>query len=320
MSEMEVFRQSTKAQAGCTIGRAKGRVEWFQRSRRTSVRSKRLCGAASVAAMCVIAILAAQSSHAQTYKVLYSFQGIPDGMGPTGGVIQDATGNLYGTTTGGGVGGGGTVFKLNKTTGKETVLYSFCTANNCSDGLIPWAGVIQDTKGNLYGTTTGGAGIVFKVNKARQETVLYSFLGMPDAGYPRFADGVIRDANGNLYGSTYGGGTFGFGAVFKLSPMGKETVLYSFTGGADGNGPINGVIRDAKGNLYGTTTGGGEKHCQRGCGVVFKVDKTGKETGALQLQGRVRRGVPFNAGLIQDSRPKRISSWRERDIQQARVC
>jgi uncharacterized repeat protein (TIGR03803 family) len=275
------------------------------------VRPKRLCRAASVAATCVIAILAAQSSQAQTYKVLYSFQGIPDGTGPTGGVIQDATGNLYGTTTGGGVAGGGTIFKLSKT-GKETVLYSFCTANNCSDGLSPYAGVIQDTKGNLYGTTTAGAncigrsdpgcGIVFKVNNAGQETVLYTFLGVPDAGYPRFADGVIRDASGNLYGSTYGGGTFGYGAVFKLSPTGKETVLYSFTGGADGASPEGGVIRDAKGNLYGTTSGGGEKHCQFGCGVVFRLNEAGKETVLYSFKGGSDGGSPVNVGLIQDAK------------------
>jgi uncharacterized repeat protein (TIGR03803 family) len=210
MSVMATFRQSTKAQAGVRLVPFEGPSGVFQSRRKTTVISKRLCRAASVAATFLVAILAAQSAQAQTYKVLHAFTGGADGHTPWAGVIQDGKGNLYGTTQYGGPTDAGTVFRLNKTTGKETVLYSFCTATNCPDGSAPEAGVIQDAQGNLYGTTTAGGncvgfrnpgcGVVFKVNKAGQETVLYSFLGMPDAGVPEWADGVIRDANGNLYG------------------------------------------------------------------------------------------------------------------------
>ena len=96
----------------------------------------------------------AQSAQAQTYKVLHAFIGRADGHTPWAGVIQDGKGNLYGTTQYGGPTDAGTLFRLNKTTGKETVLYSFCTATNCPDGSAPEAGVIQDGQGNLYGTTT----------------------------------------------------------------------------------------------------------------------------------------------------------------------
>ena len=127
------------------------------------------------------------------------------------------------------------------------------------------AGVIRDPAGNLYGTTslggTGGGGVVYELG-----TVLYSFTGGADGGGP---NGVIRDSAGNLYGTTTYGGTGypGWGVVYKLDTAGQETVLYSFTGGADGSKPQAGVIRDSAGNLYGTTNGGGKY----GGGVVFKL-------------------------------------------------
>jgi uncharacterized repeat protein (TIGR03803 family) len=115
--------------------------------------------------------------------------------------------------------------------------------------------VIRDFAGNLYGTTYYGGGsnvgVVFKVNPAGQETVLYTFTGAADGGNP-YA-GVILSA-GNLYGTAVNGGAFGKGVVFKLNPTtGQETVLYSFTDGADGGNPYGGVIFDTAGNLYGTT-------------------------------------------------------------------
>jgi uncharacterized repeat protein (TIGR03803 family) len=148
--------------------------------------------------------------------------------------------------------------------------------------------LIHDSAGNLYGTTyyggANGAGTVFKVASTGTESVLYSFTGGSDGKWPQGR--LVRDSLGNLYGTTYGGGLMncdgglhGCGVVFKLDTTGMETVLYSFTGATDGASPTAGLIRDGAGNLYGTTYAGGEANCplkgSAGCGVVFKVSKTG---------------------------------------------
>jgi uncharacterized repeat protein (TIGR03803 family) len=226
--------------------------------------------------------------------VLYSFTGGADGSSPNG-LIRASAGDLYGTTTyGGGASGAGVVFKVDAS-GHETVLYSFTGG---ADGAYPVAGVIRDSAGNLYGTTYGGgasgAGVVFKVDTSGNETVFYSFTGAADGGNP--AAGVIRDSAGNLYGTTiYGGGASGAGVVFKVDASGHETVLYSFTGGADGGNSDAGVIR-AAGNLYGTTTGGGAS----GAGVVFKVDMSGDETVLYSFTDGADGGNPY-AGVVRDS-------------------
>jgi uncharacterized repeat protein (TIGR03803 family) len=219
--------------------------------------------------------------------VLYTFTGGTDGGGPQADLIRDKEGNLYGTTAYGGDPscspyGCGTVFKVD-TSGHETVLYSFTATNG--DGANPKAGLIRDAAGNLYGTTTDGGtagctgngftgcGTVFKLDINNKESILYSFTGTGgDGGNPHA--GLILDAAGNLYGTTSYGGFPGAGTVFMLDPSGKETVLYSFTGRLDGGGPY-GLVRDAAGNLYGTTIGGGNPKCGgghgAGCGVVFKI-------------------------------------------------
>jgi uncharacterized repeat protein (TIGR03803 family) len=226
--------------------------------------------------------------------VLYSFTGGADGSQPHAGVIRDSAGNLYGTTHFGGTFQSGVVYKLDKT-GKETVLYSFTGG---TDGGYPSTGVIRDSVGNLYGTTgregASNWGAVYKVDTAGQETVLYSFAGGVDGGDPG-RGGVIRDSMGNLYGTTLFGGTFSSGVVYKLDKTGKETVLYSFTGGADGGEPLGGVIRDSAGNLYGTTAGGGVS----GWGAVYKLDKTGQETVLYSFTGRADGSGP--SGVIRDS-------------------
>jgi uncharacterized repeat protein (TIGR03803 family) len=254
--------------------------------------------------------------------VLYSFTGGADGRYPgAGSLIWDAKGNLYGTASGGGNMSGchnqgcGVVFKVNKER-KETVLYTFTGG---ADGSSPQAGLIWDAEGNLYGTTVDGGdmsgchndgcGVVFKVNRERKETVLYTFTGGADGANP-FA-GVIWDAKGNLYGTDYDGGDAsgcnqGCGTVFKLNKSNKETVLYSFTAGADGEIPSAGVIWDAKGNLYGTTTDGGDgSGCQNngwnGCGTVFKLNKSNKETVLYSFTGGADEGYP-QAGLIWDAK------------------
>ena len=341
------------------------------------MRPIRLCVVANLAAACLTTILTAQSAQLEPdkEKVLYKFcaqSGCTDGYWPYAKVIQDARGNLYGTTSFGGAHNGGTVFELSNAGGKwkETVLYSFCSQSGCADGYSPWAGLVQDAKGNLYGTTiyggtgcsnescgtvfklskTGGSwketvlhsftnqpdgvnpyaglwlgsnddlygttavggannnGTVFKVSNNGTETVLYSFAGATnDAGAPEA--GVIRDTKGNLYGTTYYGGTgkcktgrLGCGVLFKLDAAGTETILHSFTGRSDGGYPKAGVIRDAAGNLYGTTTSGGafDSYCPHGCGVVFKVAASGKESVLYRFTGGTDGDAP-QAGLIRDS-------------------
>jgi uncharacterized repeat protein (TIGR03803 family) len=178
------------------------------------------------------------------------------------GVIPDPEGNLYGTTINGGTSaqhggtGVGRGVQAGHQAGQETVLYNFTGG---ADGAQPRGGVTRDSAGNLYGTTySGGAagqGVVFKLDTAGHETVLYSFAPTADGGSPEA--GVIRDSAGNLYGTTYYGGALSHGAVYKLDTAGQETVLYSFTGGADGGYPVAGVILDSAGNLYGTTGAGG---------------------------------------------------------------
>ncbi len=246
--------------------------------------------------------------------VLYGFCSIfpscADGEFPQAGLIQDTVGNLYGTTESGGANGYGTVFKVDPT-GQETVLYSFCSVPNCTEGSAPQAGLIQDGVGNLYGTAAfGGAngdGMVFKVDTSGNETVLYSFCSIQncaDGAEP--VAGLIQDAQGNLYGTTYLGGLYnpyvpgGYGTVFKLGPTGQETVLYNFCPAQghcpDGANPWAALIQDSAGNLYGTTSGGGTY----GVGTVFKVDTAGQEAVLHSFGSGKDGGVP-RAGLIQDA-------------------
>jgi len=219
--------------------------------------------------------------------VLHNFTGGTDGGTPFAGVVRDPAGNLFGTTNVGGSSGAGVVYKVDPA-GHETVLYNFTGGN---DGGYPEAGVILDTEGNLYGTTqrggAAGSGVVFKLDTARQETVLYTFAGMPDGSYPEA--GVIRDAAGTLYGTTYYGGAWGDGTVYKVDAAGHETILYSFTGQADGGYPQTALIRDSAGVLYGT--------CE---GVVYRVDTPGHEKVLYTFTGG-SDGGNANSGLIRDS-------------------
>jgi uncharacterized repeat protein (TIGR03803 family) len=241
-----------------------------------------------------------QASEAQTFKVLYNFGG-PGGSEPIAGVIADRAGNLYGATSQGGSNGFGAVFEL-ALTGGETVLYSFAGG---SDGAYPSAGLLLDAAGNLYGTAeaggdfgsscpiSGGCGVIYKVSPQGKETVLYSFTGGSDGYEP--TSNLLRDAAGNLYGvapvgglttSCVQGGFSGCGVVFKLTRTGQEEVLYTFTGGSDGWGPTYGLIRDAAGNLYGTTAGGGDfTSCPFGCGVIYKLDTAGNESVLYTFTG-----------------------------------
>jgi uncharacterized repeat protein (TIGR03803 family) len=235
--------------------------------------------------------------------VLYNFLCAPgDGAYPAAALVRDSAGNLYGTTSGGGAFGPGfgTVFKLDPA-GHETVLHSFNFDG--VDGAYPYAGLLMDPAGNLYGTTNGGGpsgyGTVFKLDPAGNETILYSFTGGSDGAFP-YA-GLIADSSHNLFGTTYGGGTSsncngGCGSVFKLDPSGTETVLHSFTGGSDGSVPYAGLIMDSSGNLYGTTSSYG---ATSGFGTVFKLLPSGAETVLYRFTGGNDGATPF-ASLVRD--------------------
>jgi uncharacterized repeat protein (TIGR03803 family) len=249
-----------------------------------------------------------------TETVLHTFTG-NDGAIPAAGVILDSRGNLYGTTLyGGNVGGGGgectdgcgTAFEL-ASGGALTVLYAFCSQVNnvgtCIDGEDPYAGLIADQSGNLYGTTLRGGtapgdgqGVVFELAAGGGESVLYSFGSVLDDGNEPFA-GLIADSAGNFYGTTEQGGDWGAGTVFKLSPGGTEAMPYSFYpySQKNGTGP-NGVIMDGGGNLYGTIRLGGKYNF----GAVFRLD-VNRKLRLLHSFAAGDDGAYPNAGLAMDA-------------------
>ena len=256
-------------------------------------------------------LLLVRSAAAQTFIELYPFNSsgnLADGGWPEAGVTKDASGNLYGTTFFGGTGTGcdiyfdgcGTVFKLDSS-GTETVLHSFGGASGAlNDGWNPTARVVLDTAGNLYGTTGyGGAhghGVVFKVDSAGNETVLYSFAGGRDGARPNA--GLVLDTTGNLYGTTQYGGRGcdhqGCGTVFEITPAGEETVLYRFKDGQDGASPLGGVALDSSGNIYGTTWLGGS----HGYGTVFLIDSSGNGTVLHSFAGGSDGANPMAAPVL----------------------
>jgi len=233
-----------------------------------------------------------------TEKLLHRFQGGSDGGNPAGGLLN-VNGALYGTTvTGGGSGcsgnyGCGTVFSITPS-GRETVLHRFGVG---SDGAWPDAGLI-DVNGTLYGTTYYGgsynAGTIFSVTTTGTENVLYSFAGGTDGAGP---EAPLLNVKGTLYGTTpYGGGTEcesgkGCGTVFSVTMTGTEKVLHSFDG-SDGEYPYDNLT-NVKGDLYGTTEGGGS----HGVGTVFSVTTTGKEKVLHSFGSRSDGFDPF-ANLI----------------------
>ena len=246
--------------------------------------------------LAILLVSSTQLAQAQTFSVLYTFGNGTDGGTPYAGLVRDSAGNLYGTTFAGGTGSSGTVFMVDPN-GKETVLHNF---KGKADGASPIAGLVRGPRGTLYGTTVeGGAsnyGTVLKLNKAGKETVLHSF-NRQDGSY---ADaGLLRDSAGNLFGATVKGGTANLGTVFELDTTGKQTVLHSFTGGADGKFcyTYGRLIRDAAGNFYGTTLAGGASDQ----GTVFKLDTTGQETVLYSFTGGADGGYPY-AGLVLDKK------------------
>jgi len=200
-------------------------------------------------------------------SVLYNFKGNAfhggaKGSQPLSGVMRKA-GDLYGTTYDGGASDYGAVYRLSAS-GRITVLHSFVY----TDGHSPSAGVVRDSAGNLYGAAPGGAndaGVLYKIDTSGNFTVLHAFTGGADGGG---ASAVILDSAGHLYGTASFGGGSGHGLVYEFDSSDNNlTVLYNFTGGADGSEPEAALLRDKAGNLYGTTYGGGTN----GDGVVFEL-------------------------------------------------
>ena len=214
-----------------------------------------------------------------TESVLYQFDPISriDGYRPTGGLIFDASGNIYGTTALGGMFGAGTVFQLTPSQAgwTETVLYNF--GQSQSDGTSPNGNLVIDRAGNIIGTTAGGGdpdcgcGTIFQVThngSGWTETILHAFTFQPDGAYP--SGGLISDAAGNLYGGTRLGGSSLGGAMYQLMPSnGGYTfqVLYSFTSTADFEGPVGIPAVDSNGSVYAATWSQGAN----GQGNIFKL-------------------------------------------------
>lgn len=206
--------------------------------------------------------------------VLHSFTG---GYAYPSGLTLDSAGNLYGFEYATNANGG--IFKITPD-GTFSVVYNFCSLNNCADGSMPTGRLILSNAGNFYGATNRGGtfnqGTVFELTPEYTESVLYSFTGGGDGGNP--VGKLTQDAAGNIYGVTYAGGTAAAsGTVFKITTTGTESVLYSFcqqTNCVDGAHPLGPLARDTAGNLYGTTMFGGTHNS----GLVFKVTPKGAES------------------------------------------
>ncbi len=282
---------------------------------------QRASAARLLAAAFVLTMLVAQPSPAQTFNVIYNFN-LQTGQSPWSGPTMDRAGNLYGTTFNGGSSGNGIAYKLTRVGAGWifTPLYSFAGG---SDGAHPYAGVTIGPDGAIYGATyygggSGcglGCGTVYRLAPppttcnstlcAWNETVLYRFNGSADGALPFAA--VAFDQAGNLYGTTLSGagngcGGNGCGIVYKLTRSGvnwTESIVHTFTGGTDGSSPRAGITLDSAGNLYGTTTLGGNY----GYGVVFQMTPSGggwNENVLYTFTGGADGGSPLS-GVIFDS-------------------
>jgi uncharacterized protein (TIGR03437 family) len=219
----------------------------------------------------LLLIAGSVACEAQTVTAFASFD-LTDGGDPHSPVMQASDGNFYGTTAGGGANSWGVVYKITPG-GALTNLYSFTGGK---DGGEPETGLVEGADGNLYGTTSEfgpiGAGTIFKITPAGTLTTLYGFGNNPDGASPYGA--LLLASDGNFYGTTSRGGVDSDGTVYQMTPTGVVTILYSFTGGADGANPFSTLIQGKDGNLYGTTTAGAGP----GNGTIFSITPAGALT------------------------------------------
>jgi uncharacterized repeat protein (TIGR03803 family) len=244
-------------------------------------------------------------AHAQTFTVLHQFNSQSDGAFSEGSVIRDSAGNIFGTTT-----NPSTVFKIDSK-GKESVFFNI---NGGNLGDFPTGSLTEDAAGNIYGIAeggSGGAGVVYKLSPQAQETILFAFQGGLHNTTPKLpAGGALLGKNGNIFGAAEVGNkqtcTNGCGSIFRLDATGAMHFLHVFTGGADGGNPIGPLVQDAAGNLYGVTQSGGDRTCPEfiftqgaGCGVVFKIARTGTFTVLHTFAGGADGAIP-QGGLLLD--------------------
>ena len=273
---------------------------------------------AGALALCALAALPC-AAHGQSsgggHDTAWNFSGGADGIAPRGDALIDSAGNIYGTASSGGVSGNGAVYMLvpptkPKTSGVETTLYDFTGG---ADGSVPNAGLVGDAAGAVYGTAVldgvNSGGTVFRLSPpasgqtAWTQTTLWSFGAAADGASPMGS--LVFDSAGSLYGTTDFGGSSGQGTVFRLSPPSggfgpwTETVLWSFSGGADGANPVAGLAIDSAGALYGTTKAGGAS----GAGTVFRLKPSTQsgwtETTLRSFSGQADGAAPSST-LVPD--------------------
>jgi uncharacterized repeat protein (TIGR03803 family) len=249
-----------------------------------------------IAVIPLVAACRAFNANAQTETNLYSFGSPLDGRNPHA-VVQGSNGNLYGTAFSGGASGHGTVFRISPS-GSYTSLYSFGSSPN--DGINP-AELVQGSDSNFYGTThsggTANSGTVFRISPAGSYTNLYSFGGHTNDGLGPTA-GLIQGSDGNFYGTAEFGGTYSAGVVFRFSPGGSYSNLYSFGSSlTDGQNPTAELVQGSDSNFYGTTVLGGMTNL----GTVFRISPSGVYTSLYSFGSFATDGGAPIAGLIQGS-------------------
>jgi uncharacterized repeat protein (TIGR03803 family) len=266
---------------------------------------------------------------AQTFTTLASFNGTNGAAPVSNSLVQGLDGNLYGVTQGvlaGNADNNGTVFKITPA-GNLSLLYSFCSQANCADGQAPYGSLVLGTDGNFYGTTSGGGinntndcgfgcGTIFKITPAGSLTTLYKFCQTNCADGSNPVAGLVQGADGNFYGTTYsnGGnssGAFAAGTIFKITPSGHLTTLYSFCAEAfctDGAGSLGALVLAPNGDLYGTTLAGGAGASleSSGSGTVFRIRPAGDFTVLYSFcsQSNCVDGANPSAGLVLASNGK----------------
>lgn len=239
----------------------------------------------------IFALAVAGVAHADThFSVITSFDATANT--PAAPLTRTADGNFAGTTSQGGPANAGTVFTMTPS-GALTVMYAFTGG---ADGAFPYGALVQDVDGSLLGTTSSGgannAGTVFRISSTGDFTVVYTFSAGSDGAYP-YA-GLLRAADGSLYGTTSGAGDYGAGTVFRLAVDGTVSVVYAFTGGADGASPYSSVVQGADGLLYGTTYSGGAS----GYGTIYRLAADGTIATLHAFTGGSDGAYPYGAAAI----------------------